>query len=222
MARILRLEPAEVDRMMAVARHLDVPSEKILFSSGQPAREVFLVVDGTLRVFKALSDGRRIIVAFAEPGDFLGLGPEGRYSYDVEAVTRASVCRFPRARLDALLDQCPQLRNHLLHAATGELQRAQDRMMLLGRKTAPERLASFLLQYAERAERAGERADRLYLPMGRGDIADYLGLTTETVSRVFSQMKLDGLIDLPNSRRVALRDRAALLRASGGVLLPPD
>lgn len=218
-AGYLQLDSAELDTLEAVITRTDVPAGGALFGSDQLASDAFLVLDGTLRVVKSLADGRRIVFAFAGPGDFLGIAAEDRYSYDVDAITNASVCRISRRRLNGLLDQCPRLRNHLLHVARGELHRAQERMLLLGCKTATERLASFLVQFAERCETAGLARNKLYLPMPRGDIADYLGLTTETVCRIFSQMTQDGLIALPGPRHVTLLDRKALIRETGGPLV---
>ena len=218
--RILRLDLAELEKLTAVAERTEVVAGRTLFDAGRDATDAFLVLGGTLRVAKSLADGRRVIIAFAGAGDFLGIADESKYTYEVEAITYASVCRFARARLDGLLDQCPHLRSHFLHAARSELHRAQDRMLLLGCKTAMERLASFLVQHAERCRTAGLPRDTLYLPMSRGDIADHLGLTTETVSRTFTQMTRARLIELTDSRHLKLLDRAALLRETGGVVVP--
>lgn len=221
LARQLPLDGEELSRLQAIATAVALVPQQSLFVSGDLARHVYLVVDGTLRVQKSLADGRRLVIAFVFGSDFLGLAQEDRYTYGVEAVTPAQLCRFRRQHLEPLLDACPRLRNRLRRTASSELQRAQDRMLLLGRKTADERLASFLLQLAERHERAEGPPHVVPLPMNRRDIADYLGLTTETVSRTFTQFRADGLIDFPDAHRAVLLNLELLRERSGdGLDLP--
>jgi CRP/FNR family transcriptional regulator len=167
-----------------------------------------------LKLSKLLPDGRRQITGFLLPGDYLGLAFAERYICSAEAVTPVRLCRFPRSAFLALLDQFPALEKALLGRAATELAAAQKQMLLLGRKTARERVASFLLQLAER-----EGADdgmAMDLPMTRTDIADYLGLTIETVSRTLTNLRKTGLIALPDPHHLSIVHRTRLDAEAGG------
>jgi len=183
----------------------------------EPADHYFNITAGAVKVYKLLPDGRRQITGFLFAGDLLGLAFNGVYAYSAEALTSLSVCRFPRRQLDRLLDDFPMMEKRLLAMASNELAAAQEQMMLLGRKTAHERIASFLLSTADRQERLGGSRDRVQLPMTRSDIADYLGLTTETVSRVFTSLKKRGWILLKSNSEVQVAERDALEELATGL-----
>jgi len=184
-----------------------------LFAEGDAAANVYQVISGTLRLYKALPDGRRQIVDFPSAEQVLGLSLADQHVYTAEAITEVTLRRYPRAWFERLIAEVPGLAGRLLAAARDELRAAQDQMLLLGRKTAEERIASFLLMLAGRS---GALAQRVAVPMSRSDIADYLGLTMETVSRMFAKMKQDGVIALPSPVRVELRDRARLADLAAG------
>jgi len=187
-----------------------------LFDEGEPAQNVFNVTGGCIKVYKLLPDGRRQIIGFLFPGDFLGLAITDEYAYSAEAVSASSVCRLPRRELDVLLDRFPKLEKQLLNVASNELAIAQDQMLLLGRKTAKEKVASMLLMVSKRARDRGQTENPIYMPMTRSDIGDYLGLTTETVSRTFTQLKGDGLIAIERGNRIALIDVEAMEEIAEG------
>ena len=183
---------------------------KELFAEGDAAECFYKVVSGAIRSYKLLSDGRRQIDAFHLPGDIFGLEAGEEHRFSAEAVGDATVVAFRRSRLPALIAEDAAFREQVMTAMLRSLERAQDHMLLLGRKTAQEKVASFLL---EMAERIADDEPAFDLPMLRTDIADHLGLTIETVSRTLNQFDRDGLIRLPAaSRSVVLRDRAALER----------
>lgn len=182
----------------------------MIFEETAPASCVFNVKEGAVKAYKLLPDGRRQITGFLFPGDFLGLVHNDEYVYSAEALIATELCRFPRRKFEALLDELPKLAQRLLVMASHELSAAQDRMMLLGRKTARERVVSFLLMLSHAAERRGQQNNPVVLPMPRGDIADYLGLTIETVSRTITQLKLDKVIKLISDDRVELLQRTEL------------
>ncbi len=200
----------ELHRIEEIVRRVSLTPNQMLFLEGDPAEHVYNIVAGTLRVSKQLADGRRQITGFLFAGDFLGLSGADGYSYSAEAVTPVTLCRFRWRQLDALFQAYPKLERRLFGMAVDELAAAQEQLLLLGRKSARERLASFLLWLSEKAERRGLPESPVRLPMTRADIADYLGLTTETVSRSFSALKRDGVIELPDSHRVMLHDIDAL------------
>lgn len=173
-----------------------------IFEEGQPADSVMNITAGTARLYKLLGDGRRQILGFRFAGDFMGLSHGATYAYSAESVSAVQLCRFPRRRLEALRAQQPQLDRGLLDLAMDELGAAQEQLLLLGRKTAEERLVSFLLSLSRAQRRRREPADPVVLTMGRADIADYLGLTIETVSRTFGSLRKKGLIALPDALHV--------------------
>lgn len=191
-----------------------VPAGSILFSEGDEADGVFEVVSGTLRLYKVLVDGRRQIIGFVSGGQLLGLAPQREYLCTAEAVTPLTVRRYQRPAFERRIDEEPGLARRLLAAVSNELRMAQDQMVLLGRKSASERVASFLLSLA--ANESGEYERHVDLPMGRGDIADYLGLTVETVSRTFTKLKTDGLIILPSPASVEIVDMEELEDLAAG------
>lgn len=177
-----------------------------LYVEGDDADYFFKVISGAVRTSKLLDDGRRQIDAFHLPGDIFGLEAGAAHRFSAEAVGDAVVIGFRRCRLETLGSADPALREQALRATLVSLERAQEHLLLLGRKSAPEKLASFLL---EMSQRLGSQS--FDLPMQRGDIADHLGLTIETVSRTLTRFAREGLIGLKGlSRHVELRNKSAL------------
>ena len=177
-----------------------------IYGEGDYARSFYQVVSGAVRTYRLLSDGRRQIDAFHLPGDVFGLESGEEHRFYAEAVCGAKVVSFRRCKLEALASAAPELSQKIVAAMMRSLERAQDHMILLGRKSALEKIATFLLDMAER----GAKNDAVELPMQRTDIADYLGLTIETVSRSLTQLERDDVIALPSNRRIVLRNKAAL------------
>lgn len=204
------IDQADLDRLARVTTPHMVPSGQTFICEGDPADNFFNITSGTARLFKLLPDGRRQITGFARMGYFLGLAVRDAYTFSAEAIEPVHLCRFSRAGLRLLLDDFPAMERRLLETATNELATAQEQMLLLGRKTAKERLASFLVAQSCIGQHAMRETRRVALPMTRADIADYLGLTIETVSRTFTKLKTDRLIDLPGPHEVTIRNLDAL------------
>jgi CRP/FNR family transcriptional regulator, nitrogen fixation regulation protein len=162
-------------------------------------------MSGTVRLAKLLADGRRHIAEFYFAGDCFGLDSLPERLFSAEAVGNATVMRYPRRATEQTLDRNPKLALGLREMSARDLANAQIRMLLLGRMSACERVATFLLDMFDRRDTRS-----LDLPMSRNDIADYLGQTVETVCRALSAFKRDGRIEIPSPHRIALRDRAAL------------
>ena len=200
----------EIGQIQSIVRQVRLVSGQLLFQEGDEAEDVFNVTQGVIKLYKLLPDGRRQITGFLFPGDFLGIVGGSGYSYSAEAVNDVTLCRLSRSQLNRLFLRFPKLEHRLFGIATDELTAAQDQMLLLGRKTAAEKLASFLLSLAGRADVDGSAAQPVPLPMTRGDIADYLGLTVETVSRVIGRMRKGGLIDLADAHHIVLTRRDEL------------
>ena len=189
-----------------------------IFFEGDDASYVYNLTSGVLRLSKLLPDGRRQIAGFLFPGDFLGITMEDEHAFTAEAITPSTLCQFSRARFDAFVDTHPHLERRLYAIAAQELAAARQQLVLLGRKTAAERVASFLLMLADRYEPTLDAlsASEVVLPMSRSDIADYLGLRIETVSREISSLKASRLIRLTTTHNIQLLDRARLeLMAEG-------
>ncbi len=161
-----------------------------------------------LRLYKLLPDGRRQITGFLSAGHFIGLAPEGVFVYTAEAITEVTLCRYKRKAFDRLIDEVPGFAKRLLAVASHELSAAQSQMLLLGRKAATEKVASFLLMMAN--QEGNDGVETVGIPMTRSDIGDYLGLTIETVSRTLTKLRQDGLIALPTPDRIKICDRDQL------------
>lgn len=211
------LTPAEVKRLATARCHAQLPANFTLFREGDAADHLYSISSGALKLYKLLSDGRRQIIGFLFSGDMFGLALDGGYAYTAETVTTSQVCRFTHRKLDLLMEEMPRLERKMFSMAVKDLVAAQEQMLLLGRKTAREKVASFLLRLSRRNEQQGLPASPVALPMSRADIADYLGLTIETVSRTFTQLKREGLIGLPASGHAVLADPRALKDLAEGV-----
>ncbi len=210
------LTDQELPRLIAILTHVEVEAHQPIIDEGEPADYLFNVTGGAVKLYKLLPDGRRQITGFLFEGDFLGIAMNDRYNYSAEAIGRVTLCRFPRRKLESLLDEFPQLEKRLLGMASNELVQAQDQMLLLGRKTAREKIVSFLLSLSERAVKRGSGPSPIALPMGRADIADFLGLTTETVSRTITQLKRDGTVRLLPGGMIELPTVTALHELAEG------
>ncbi len=198
------LEPVEWQEFERVADTAVLPPGTTLFTQGDAAGHVHTVTAGTVRLYKLLPDGRRQIVGFALPGDFLGLALDAAYGLSADAVDEVTVCRFSRRIYTGLVDAKPHLLRRLHRFATHELTLAQEQMTLLGRRSAEEKLASFVLGLRRRQGAVqGRESVTVTLPMSRQDIADFLGLTIETVSRTFTRLaKARALMVVPDGVRV--------------------
>jgi CRP/FNR family nitrogen fixation transcriptional regulator len=181
-----------------------------IYGENEPAEYLYKVISGAVRTYKVLSDGRRQIGGFYLPGDIFGLECGDEHTFSAEAITECKVVVIKRSSLVSLAARDGEVARQLWTMTANELQRAQDHIMLLI-KTAQERVAGFLLEMASRSTTVGE----IELPMSRQDIADYLGLTIETVSRTLTQLEKAAAIAVPTSRRIVLRNRAALNRMNG-------
>jgi CRP/FNR family transcriptional regulator, anaerobic regulatory protein len=210
------LTAEEQKRVAAIMRTINVQPHCSIFDEADPAEHVYTITAGTVKVYKLLGDGRRQITGFLFAGDFLGLIHNEAYAYSSEALVPTRLCRFPRRRLEALLVEVPHLEQRLLAMASHELAAAQDQMMLLGRKSARERVVSFILMLCNSATRHGRPGNPVFLPMTRSDIADYLGLTTETVSRTLTLLKKQELIELLDEKRIRISKMSVLQEIADG------
>jgi CRP/FNR family transcriptional regulator len=187
-----------------------------LFDDGDPADCFFKVVSGAVLTYRLLPDGRRHVQDFHVAGEYVGFTIAPSYSCAAAAIADSTVISYPRRRVETLIEQQPAVGRDLLAVVSRDLSAAQDQMLLLGRKAALERLASFLLQLARRLGAPVAANQKLNLFMTRTDIADHLGLTMETVSRGLNRLKRLGAIDLPSPVCVVLRDPDMLIQMEQG------
>lgn len=199
------LNDDEQVRLGRLANTIRLKPHQTLFQDGDGADYVYNITCGSVALSKSMMDGRRQITGFLGAGDFLGLNARDTHSITAEALTETHLCRFPQRPFRRLLAEMPNLEHRLLALAETELALAQDQILLLGRKTAMERIASFLLMQSERVVMRGLPGSPVTLPMSRADVADYLGLTIETVSRCFTRLRKLDVIALPAPDRVQIR-----------------
>lgn len=210
------LDDAALAQLEQLHTICDLASDESLFMEGDPATAFFTVLKGAMRLSKLLPDGRRQITGFVLPGEFIGLSAAEVYAHNADALTEASLCRFAIADLERIGLENPEMNGQLLAMTNSSLSLAQDHMLLLGRMNALEKTANFLCGLMERAAAADQPVDPLELPMSRADIADFLGLTIETVSRTLTRLKKDNVISLPEHNRVRIDDMVALRRLAEG------
>lgn len=207
------IDPIHMARLAQYSHRLAVTSGKTFIHEGEAASDFFIVTSGHATLFSLMPDGRRQITGFAQAGDFLGLASGTTYAFSAEALGLLSLCRFSRSGLNTLRREFPDLENRLMEEASRELVQAQKSMLLLGRKTARERLASFLL---EQHRRSPTSEIVLHLPMSRTGIADYLGLTIETVSRTLNALQREKLITITQVTQVTLLNLPVLENIARG------
>jgi CRP/FNR family transcriptional regulator len=181
---------------------------RAIFWEGDEATHIFEVTDGMLRALRLLGDGRRIIVGFLRPGDILGVSLRERYLYSVEAVSPVELHRLPRRRFEDEVARNSQLQQQVFSRLRDEMTAAQDQAVLLSRRCADEKLANFLLMM--RNDQSCNRTSVVDLPMTRLDIADYLGMTIETVSRTITKFANNGIIAAPGRRSITVLKMDAL------------
>jgi CRP/FNR family transcriptional regulator len=188
----------------------------LLFEQDTPLNSVFIVVDGMIKLYRQIADGRRQVTGFLGPGDLLGsLKKMSEAHCTAQAVTDVIVCQFDRSDFFTLLALYPNLTQALLFMATDEIEAQHDHVVALGRGSVRARMAAFLLDISHRWDTNGNGGKTVDLRMTRADIADYLGVTIETVSRCLSDFKRLGYIDMPMPQQAVLCNMPALYRLAG-------
>lgn len=215
------LDAQEIEALNSIGRRRTLTAGEPLIWEGEDSVLVANVIEGVLTLSNSTEDGHEQIVGVVYPSDFIGRPFGSKTGYGVTALTEARVCVFARQDFDAFAREHPALEHKLLQRTLAELDRTRRWMLLLGRKSASEKLATFLLEMSERLVEPGcqtpegKHAQRFSLPFSRQQIADVLGLTIETVSRQFTRLKADGVIDLPSRREVVILDRETLSVEAG-------
>ncbi|KNG91870.1 cyclic nucleotide-binding domain-containing protein [Pseudaestuariivita atlantica] len=188
-----------------------------LYFEGDDVTHLFIIETGVVRLTRVLEDGRRQVIAFGYPGDIIGFPAQDTHHTDCDALCDTKLCSIPRKVLeDSSAD--PDLHSVLIQAALQEISAMQDHFMMLGRKSAPEKVASFLTVLLERIGDTSVEPQVLALPMSRSDIADFLGLTTETVCRCLTALRKAEIIRIDGISKVAVLDQSALAQRADGQL----
>lgn len=213
----VRHAPADLlGRSMADGNVRTFEAKEHIFREDDAVTHVYKVEVGHVCIYKTLSDGRRQVIDFAYPGDMIGLGAIGEHTNNAQATTRTRVRCVPIGALQQAVRADGQLGLKLYEAISRELLASRELLFTVSQCTAGERVASFLLALSRRNERNGEDRDEFVLPMTRSDIADFLGLTIETVSRTFTKLRADGFIDLSQCVLVTILDHDRLVELAEG------
>ena len=189
------LGPRELEQVEKTMARRTVAKGRALMEEGEPNDSLYILVQGSFRLTKHLEDGRRQITGFLFPGDFIGVRSTDVSAYSAEALEESRVCHFPHKFLDAIATDCPGVKDRLIARGQTEYHKAQDHIVLLGKKTAEERVVSFLRMVAKSLGTDNQDGIvEMPLSMPRQDIADYLGLRLETLSRTLASLKKKGAI----------------------------
>jgi len=216
------LETGELAELASITRHVVFNPGQIIVAEAENKEIVGTIIRGVVKLTKALADGREQIVGLLFPSDFIGRAREGQSQVFGEAVTEVEVCMFNASRFRHLIDKYPSLKGALYDRALNEVDAAREWMVLLGRKNAEEKIATFLLMLAKRSQAQRGAGDddeapiAFSLPMSRADIADYLGLTIETVSRQITKFKTSGAIRMLSGRDILVPDLERLEYLASG------
>ncbi len=213
-----RCDDDELSRLEHIKHYREFAAGEPILWRGDDMPVVASVVSGVATMSQTLEDGRRQTLGLLLPSDFIGRPGRAVAVYDITAETKVVLCCFNRAKFEALLVETPHIASRMLEMTLDELDAARDWMLLLGRKTAREKIATFLALISARSsiEDANDTKEKhITLPLTREAMADYLGLTIETVSRQFTKLRKDGLIELDGKRGVIIADLDAL-RAEAG------
>lgn len=198
------LSSEEMKVVSQTMAHLPVKEGQTIIEYDQRSEFLYVVVSGSFRMVRLMEDGRRQIVGFAFPGDYLGMSEAVANDYSAEALEPSLVCRFSHAYLDEMSERHVGIKNRLIAKGRTELHKAQDHIVILGKQNAEERVMTFLRMLAKETRR-----DEIYLSMSRQDIADYLGLRLETLSRTLTKLKKAGDILRLEGRVVEIAPQAA-------------
>lgn len=220
-----RCDDDELVRLNAIKFYKTYDAGQTIALRGDALDVVASLVTGTATLERVIDDGRTQTVGLLLPSDFIGRPGRATLQYDVTAVTEVTLCCFRRQPFEAMLSEIPHLQERLLEMALDELDAARDWMLLLGRKTAREKITSFIMLIVRRTMHPEGQLlgtpSRILLPISREAMANFLGLTIETVSRQFTALRRDGVIALDGARGVHIPDLERLRRETGDDTLPP-
>ncbi len=205
----------DIDDLFVSSARLTLEPGETLLLDGDPSDAVYNVIDGTMMLTRLGHEGNRQILSFLFRGDFIGFSSDTVYRFNAEAVTKSTLCRFDKNRLETLFKKHPTMESRFRTMAAKIIEASLDLIYTLGRRSALERVAAFILYLKEREHVPNVRGAVIHIPMTRADIADFLGLTLETVSRAFSKLKRDRVIRLATLHDVEIVDQRRLRELAG-------
>lgn len=211
----------QISRLSEISHRKKFTAGQMIMSDEEPVTFFANIISGTIKLTKTIADGRQQIVGLLFPPDFLGRTFSRNNPYFAEAASDVEVCMFPNEAFERLIDVYPELKHRLFERTLDELDAARDWMLLLGRKTAEEKVASFLLMLArrnvmvDRSHQGDLTATQFDLSVRRADMADYLGLTIETISRQLTRLRAAGIINMVDTRTIKVPDIEVLAKAAG-------
>ena len=204
------LKDDQLNIFSKISSEKEFKNKQTVFLQEEESKNLYNITQGNIKIYKLLRDGRIQIIGFLYPGDFFGSYKKGKYNYSAESIGNVKLCVFKQEVLDNYLEKNMNLAKELLHMTSHELTLAQDRIGILGKLNANQRMAAFILNISKQRARIGWQDNPISLPMVRQDIADYLGLTLETVSRELTKLKTSNLIKVLSSSQIYLLDKASL------------
>ncbi|MBK1656942.1 Crp/Fnr family transcriptional regulator [Paracraurococcus ruber] len=211
------LDSAALDEVSSESQQTSLTAHSMVFREGDPAGRIFTLVEGFAKLTRLLPDGKQQVVGFRFAGDVIGYTTLPTYPFDAELLTDSRICRLERGQLDALLRRYPVLERRMLDLCVQELTATQEQLVTVGRRSAEARVAAFLLSLVEASRRRGKPCTVLEMPMTRADIADFLGLTLETVSRSLTAFRKRGWIREPVHHRVEMVNLRAVSDLAEGL-----
>ena len=204
------LKEEELRYFAGISLEKKFTNKQNIFIQADEGKRLYNITEGNVKIFQLLQDGRIQIIGFLYPGDFFGSYKKGKYNYSAQAIGDVVVCEFKEDVLNNHMDENPALSRELLNMTTNELVLAQDRIKVLGKLTATERIASFIQNISKQRARIKWQDNPISLPMSRQDIADYLGLTIATVSREITNLKISSVIKMITTNQIYINDKTKL------------
>jgi len=204
------LKEEELKHFAGISSEKKFSNKQNIFLQSDEGKRLYNITAGNVKIYQLLQDGRIQIIGFLYPGDFFGSYKKGGYNYSAQAIGDVAVCEFKENVLNDHMNKNPRLSLELLNMTTNELILAQDRVKVLGKLTATERVANFISNISKQRARIKWQDNPISLPMSRQDIADYLGLTIATVSREITNLKISSTIKMISTNQIYLNDKTKL------------
>jgi CRP/FNR family transcriptional regulator len=201
------LEDKDILQLETISKNKNIPKGNSIFLQGDEVKTFYNIKQGSVKIYKLSHDGRKQIVGFMYPGDFLGMSDQDLFTYNAEALEDTKLCQFNKTVLENFFLKFPMVESKILNLVNHELAAAQDQIFLLGKYSAKERLLQFFLNISSQREKLGWGGNPIRLSMPRSDIANYLGLTIETVSRTLSELKNDQIIKMIGTHDIFLNNK---------------
>ena len=201
------LEDKDILQLETISKNKNIPKGNSIFLQGDEVKTFYNIKQGSVKIYKLSHDGRKQIVGFMYPGDFLGMSDQDLFTYNAEALEDTKLCQFNKTVLENFFLKFPKVESKILNLVNHELAAAQDQIFLLGKYSAKERLLQFILNISSQREKLGWGGNPIRLSMPRSDIANYLGLTIETVSRTLSELKKDQIIKMIGTHDIFLNNK---------------